>query len=316
METRRLQSFLTIVDTGSLTRAAMALNIAQPALSQQLANLESHFQQKLLIRSQQGVTPTEAGLVLYRYARSILKHVEQAEADVRRAMNALTGNVSVGLAPYSAGSTLSLSLLKAAREKFPDILLHISEGFGGAFSELIMTARLDMAVMHGAGPMRGISFHPLLVEEFYLVAPVEMSLPGEKADGIPLSELAETPLLLPTRVNFVRKAVDSAFSSIRQTPRIVAEIESVSTLRDAIGEAAGAAILPWSVANQVAIPSRSTIRRICNPKIEDTVSLCVSDHMPLSEAAVAIRGLLLDVALKAASSGFWQDSRRPDAPAA
>ena len=84
MDTRRLKSFLKIVDTGSLTRAAAALNIAQPALSQQLQSLVAHFRQKLLIRSQQGVTPTEAGRVLYRHAQAILKQFDQAETDVKR----------------------------------------------------------------------------------------------------------------------------------------------------------------------------------------------------------------------------------------
>lgn len=306
MDTRRLKSFIKIVDTGSLTRAAAALNIAQPALSQQLQSLEAHFRQKLLIRSQQGVTPTEAGRVLYRHAQAILKQFEQAEADVKRSSTSLSGHVSVGLAPYSAGGTLSLALLKAAREAYPDIMLRIVEGFAVAFSELIMNGRIDMAVMQGAGPMRGVSFQPLLVEEFFLVTPVEVALPGAGQSAIPLTDLADIPLMLPSKLNFVRRAVDAAFASIHQSPTIVAEVEALGTLRDAVAEGAGSTILPWSVACQVALPSRSVIRAISNPKIEETVSVCVSDQMPLSEAAVAIRNVLLDLALTAARSGRWQ----------
>lgn len=313
MDTRRLKSFLKIVDTGSLTRAAAALNIAQPALSQQLASLEAHFRQKLLIRSQQGVTPTEAGRVLYRHAQALLKQFEQTEADVKRASTSLSGSVSVGLAPYSAASTLSLALLQTVRAKHPDVLLHIVEGFAVAFSELIMTGRLDMAVMHGAGPMRGVNFQPLLMEEFFLVAPSGASLPGTSDAPIQLADLVGVPLMLPSRVNFVRKAVESAFASIHQTPRIVAEVESLGTLREAVGEGVGSTILPWSVANQIATPLRSVIRAISNPKIEDTVSMCVSDHMPLSEAAVAVRSILLDLALAAAKSGRWQNPKEKSA---
>lgn len=307
MDTRRLSSFVKIVDTGSLTRAAAALNIAQPALSQQLASLEHHFKQKLLIRSQQGVTPTEAGRVLYRHARTILKQLDQAQADVARAAASLTGSVAVGLAPYSAGSTLSLSLLKAARQHYPDILLHINESFGGAYSEMIMNGRLDMAVMHGAGPLRGVKFQPLLVEEFVLVAPLELQLPGNEDAAIPLAEIAGLPLLLPSQVNFVRRAVDSAFSGLRQVPRIAAEVESLGTLRGAVCDGTGVTILPWSVASQIAVPLRSAIRRISKPKIEETVSLCVSDQMPLSEAAAAIHALLFELAT--VESGQWQGTK-------
>jgi len=113
-------------------------------------------------------------------------------------------------------------------------------------------------------------------------------------------------LMLPSKLNFVRRAVDAAFASIRQTANIVAEVESLGTLRDAVAEGTGSTILPWSVACQIATPSRSVIRAISSPKIEETVSVCVSDQMPLSEAAVAIRNILLDIALTAARSGRWQ----------
>ncbi|WP_342364368.1 nitrogen assimilation transcriptional regulator NAC [Terrarubrum flagellatum] len=306
MDLRRLRSFLKIVDTGSLTRAAAALNIAQPALSQQLASLESYFRQKLLIRGPHGVTPTEAGRVLYRHAQALLKQFEQCESDVKRASASLSGNVSVGIAPYSAGSTISLALLKAVREKFPDVLLHIVEGFAVAFSELIMNGKLDMAIMHGAGPMRGVKFQPLIDEEFFLVASPAIKLPGDGRDPIDVAALIDIPLLLPSRVNFVRRAVDTAFSSIHRAPHIVAEVESLDTLREAVADGTGCAILPWSVANQIAIPHRSAVFAIANPRIEDTISIGVSDQMALSEAAVAVRGVLLDLALTAARSGRWQ----------
>jgi LysR family nitrogen assimilation transcriptional regulator len=117
--------------------------------------------------------------------------------------------------------------------------------------------------------------------------------------------------MLPSKLNFVRRAVDAAFASIHQAPTLVAEVESLGTLRDAVAEGVGSTILPWSVACQIATPSRSIIRAISNPKVEETVSVCVSDQMPLSEAAVAIRDVLLNIALTAARSGSWQAPKDP-----
>ncbi len=82
MNLRRLKYFVKIVDTGSLTRASAVLHIAQPALSQQIATLEGEFNQQLLIRTKRGVTPTDAGQVLYQHAISILKQCEFAPAAV------------------------------------------------------------------------------------------------------------------------------------------------------------------------------------------------------------------------------------------
>lgn len=305
MDLRRLRSFLRIVDTGSLTRAAASLNIAQPALSQQLVSLEKQFGQKLLIRSHHGVTPTEAGRVLYRHSQTLLKQFEQCESDISRATVSLSGNVSVGIAPYSAGSTITLEFLKAVRAQYPDVVLHIVEGFAVPFSELIMNGKLDIAFMHGSGPMRGVRFHPLIKEEFSLVASPAILLPHGRKYSLQLSDLIDVPLLLPSRINFVRKAIDAAFASIHHGPTVIAEIESLETLSKAVADGVGCAILPWSVANQIAISGRSFVKAITNPLIEDMISIGVSDQIPLSEAALAVRGVLQEVAHDAIKSGSW-----------
>jgi DNA-binding transcriptional LysR family regulator len=78
LDTRRLRAFIKIVDIGSFTRAAAILYIAQPALSQQVATLETHFRRKLLVRSKSGVRPTEAGRILYKHAQVMLRQLDLA----------------------------------------------------------------------------------------------------------------------------------------------------------------------------------------------------------------------------------------------
>jgi LysR family nitrogen assimilation transcriptional regulator len=99
MNLRRLKYFVKIVDIGSLTQAAEVLHIAQPALSQQVATLEGELDQQLLIRTKRGVTPTEAGKILYTHARTILRQCEQAQLAVNNVGQTLRGQVSIGLAP-------------------------------------------------------------------------------------------------------------------------------------------------------------------------------------------------------------------------
>src|SRR3982751_1601180 len=115
----KLKSFVKIVDAGSVSRAASILRTAQPALSQQIAALESHFKHKLLLRSNHGIVPTEAGLILYRHAQLLLKQ----------------------------------------------IVVHINDSFGHVLSELIMTGKMDMAMIYGSGPIKGVKLQPLFREE-------------------------------------------------------------------------------------------------------------------------------------------------------
>ncbi|MER5182347.1 nitrogen assimilation transcriptional regulator NAC [Streptomyces sp. NPDC002896] len=302
MDTRRLYSFVKIVDAGSITRAADILHIAQPALSQQLSALEVQFKQQLLIRSKRGIAPTEAGRALYRHAQLILRQVELAHAAVDVLGRAPAGNVSVGLAPYSMGAALALPLLTSVRERYPDILLHINENFGGVISEAIMTGRMDMAFIYGAGPLRGVQFEPLRTEDLFLIAaPGGAALPGE--GDVTLEELADVGLLLPSRIHTIRQVVDAAFQQASLEPRVVGEIESVLTLVSAVGADLGATVLPWSAARAILDVRNLVVRRIVNPTIHVKLSLCTSDSQPLSEPALAVHDLFHELITDFSESG-------------
>ena len=278
MNLRRLKYFVKIVDIGSLTQAADVLHIAQPALSQQLATLEGEFRQQLLVRTKRGVNPTEAGKVLYRHAQIILRQFDQAQSDVKHSSQTLSGQVSVGLAPGTAASALSLPLLKAVRARHPGVLLYLNENFGTTLSELIMNGRMDMAVLYGSKPVHGLSFMPLLKEELFLVSPADMPVPDQQ---IALAQLLDVELLLPRPYNVMRKLVDEAFMGIHRAPNVVAEIESATTLVAAIANGLGATILPGSAARVVGAACNARLSRIIDPVIEAPLSLCVSDHLPM-----------------------------------
>ncbi len=293
MNLRRLKYFVKIVDIGSLTQAAEVLHIAQPALSQQLITLEDEFQQQLLVRTKRGVTATEAGATLYRHAQLILRQYEQAQADVKSAGQALSGQVSVGLAPGTGASALSLPLLRTVRARHPNILLYINENFGTTLSELIMNGRMDMAVLYGDKPVHGLSFQLLMNEEMFLVAPRSMGIVREQ---ISVADLRDVPLLLPRPYNYLRKYVDEGFASVQTTPNVVAEIESASTLSAAVGAGIGATILPESTARVVAAGGDIVQSRIVSPVIKIPLSVCLSDHLPLSEPATVVKDILLELA--------------------
>ena len=293
MNLRRLRYFVKIVDIGSLTQSADVLHIAQPALSQQIATLEGEFRQQLLVRTKRGVTPTEAGQILYRHAQIILRQLEQAKSDVNNAGQNLSGQVSVGLAPGTAASALALPLLKTIRARHPSILLYLNENFGTTLSELVMNGRMDLAVLYaGKNVVHGLSYQPLLKEQLFLVAPqASPSLPEQ----IELSEVSHLELLLPRPYNYLRKYVDEAFSSLTKAAKVVAEIESVATLNAAVASGLGATILPESAARAMATSIQAQLCRIVSPVIEVPLALCESDHLPLSEPAQAVKDIILEL---------------------
>jgi LysR family transcriptional regulator, nitrogen assimilation regulatory protein len=293
MNLRRLQYFVKIVDIGSLTQAADILHVAQPALSQQLATLEGEVRQQLLMRTKRGVTPTEAGRVLYRHAQLILRQCDQARVEMQAASKGPTGSVAVGLAPGTAAAALALPLLRTVRARHPGILLYLNETYGTTLSELVMNGRMDMAVLYGGRiAVHGLAFLPLLKERLCVVGPGSMEPPP---GDVALPKLADTDFYLGRPYNVVRRMVDEAFAGLGTAPRVVAEVESDNTLTAVIAEGLGATILPESMARQIATSCDAWHRRIVDPVIEAPLALCQSDHLPLSEPAEAVRRIVLEL---------------------
>ncbi len=290
---RRLKYFVKIVDVGSLTLASDVLHVAQPALSQHIATLEAEFNQQLLIRTAKGVSPTEAGKVLYRHAQSVLKQMEQARVEVGNASATLKGKVSVGLAPGTAASGLALPLLRAVRRNYPEIVLHLNENFGTTLADQISDGRMDMAVLYANKVVPGLSLQPLLHEQLVLVTPPVHKFSQMRTS---LREVADLGLLMLRPSNVIRRLVDDAFSRAGCQPRVVAEIESIPTLVNAVASGFGATILPLSAARLVGDACNAFLTNISDPIARVPLALCQSDRLAMSPAATAVQAILTDLA--------------------
>ena len=293
MNLRRLKYFVKIVDVGSLTLASELLHVAQPALSQQLATLEAEFKQKLLLRTQKGVVATEAGKVLHRHAQAILRQIEQARADVLNAGRSIVGQVSLGLAPGTASSTLALRLLQAVHDRHPQIVLHINENFGATLLDSVRNGQMDMVMAYlGEGTMQGVTLDPLLTEDLCVVAPIGFF---DCDRDLVLEDLREVDLLLPCGTNQVRRHIDRALAKAHVAPRVVAEMESSQTLGAAVASGLGVTVLPVSAAKAVAMTANVQLHTIGGREIEVPLALCTSTQFAMSEPAQVVKAILLEL---------------------
>ena len=293
MNLRRLKYFVKIVDIGSLTQAAEVLHIAQPALSQQVATLEGEMDQQLLIRTKRGVTPTEAGKILYTHARAILRQCEQAQLAVCNVGQTLGGQVSIGLAPGTAASSITMPLLQAVRAELPDVLVYLHENSSSVLNDKLLSGQLDMAVLYDRSPTAGIISQPLLKEELFLVG--TRDCPGLTVD---LAAVAEMNLFLPRDYSAVRKRVDEAFSLRRLTAKITGEIDSISTLTAAIASGMGVTVLPESAARSLVSSANGWMARITSPSLNLPLSVNLSARTALSPQAQAVKDILMSLVVR------------------
>ena len=133
MELRQLRYFVAIADSGSVTKAAERVFVAQSALSHQLAQLEAELGVSLFERSRRGVGLTEAGQRFFPHAVSILRQAEEAVASARSTRQEPEGPVVFGL-PHSASSALALPLMREVRQRFPRVTLELTEELTGNLS--------------------------------------------------------------------------------------------------------------------------------------------------------------------------------------
>lgn len=240
MELRQLKYFVRIVEAGSVSRASQSLHVAQPALSQQINRLEEELGVQLLSRSVRGVTPTDAGMAIYRQAQLILKQVEATALIAAQADAGPAGPVAVGL-PWTVTTLLGLQLLQAVRQRFKAVRLEIVEGPSSVLAGLLAQGRLDLAVVFDNTTDGGLVMKPVAAEALLLVGPAG-SLAGLQA--CTLADVAARPLLLLSRPNGIREEIERLWATGSVKPQVVAEINAPSLLVEAIQAGLGFSVLP------------------------------------------------------------------------
>lgn len=280
MDLKQLEYFVRVAELGSFTRAAVALAVAQPALSRQVRLLEVELNQSLLVRNGRGATPTEAGKLLLAHGRGILHQVERAREELGRVRGSLAGRVAVGLPPTLA-RVLTVPLTRAFRQQLPDARLSISEGLSAVMQEWLLNGRLDIAVLYNAQPAAGIELVPLIEEDLLLV---QARPPGLAEDPPPmpiaLRDVAHLPLVIPNRPNAIRMHVEAEMAGIGCRPLVVLEIDGVSAILDLVADGAGCALLPRNAVTSSIRPSAFTMRPICQPALRTRLSLVTSSVRP------------------------------------
>jgi len=299
MDLRQLRYFVGIVQAGSLSRAANQLCVAQSAISHHLAKLESELDKQLVTRGPKGILLTESGVVLYRHAEAILRHVELAKHDAVSALNVPSGRVSIGL-PVAKATILSYELLTRVRRAHPQIVLHVTDGNSALLRERLVNGRLDIAVLFADKAERGLVVEPLLLEElFYVTADPDPS-------PIRLADAAQRPLLVPGPGSASRCVAEEAFKKHGLTATSVAEIDTLDTLRRAIASGIGNAILSWSSLYDGDREISLNCRRFADAQLVRPVALCfpgVGQHTPAVEAvAMTLKNLVRELV----EQGIWQ----------
>lgn len=300
MEIRQLRYFASIVEHGSIGKAALELGLVTSALSQQITRLENELSTRLLQRTSTGVVPTDAGIAFLRQAQLALRHIDDAALAARQAR--LSGHVSVGMAPSTSG-VMGVAFMKAMRERYPHVRLRMVESLSGHLGTMLGARQIDLAILFREEPAQRWSMMPLLDEKLFLVGRTD--LPGMPAGPqAKLGKLGDLPLILPTSKHGLRSLLDTAFRHAGYEPNIAVEVDGLAMLMDAVRGGIGATIQPGAALARAENAMLASVPVADGDATRPNLIASVSDD-ELSPAGLAARVLLAEVARTLVANERW-----------
>ncbi|MFM9899781.1 MAG: LysR substrate-binding domain-containing protein [Polaromonas sp.] len=290
MDFKQLDYFVRVAELGSFTRAAIALDIAQPALSRQIRLLEVELRQNLLTRNGRGAVPTEAGKLLLKHGRGILHQMAVAREELGAVRGALAGRVSIGLPP-SLSRLITVPLAQAFRQQMPQAQLTLTEGFSLSMQESLRIGNLDLAVLYNTERSIELEMTTLHAEELVLISPKASVKPGSKVNNAPsaqrqalsLAEVGDLPLILPSRPNAFRMLVEREMNAIGRQPQIALEVDGLNAILSLVKEGIGHAVLPIYTLSNFEESAPFTLRTITAPRIMSELMLVCSARRASTE---------------------------------
>ncbi len=287
MELKQLEYFVRVAELGSFTRASIALNIAQPALSRQIRLLEVELRQNLLSRNGRGATPTSAGKLLLEHGRGILHQVALAREELSTARGALAGKVSIGLPP-SLSKLITVPLTHAFRKELPQAQLTLTEGFSVLMFEGLRLGNLDMAVLYNPDKTPELEMSLLHEEELVLISPrasvkAATAKKEQQAQEVSLAEIADLALILPSRPNAFRILIEGEMIGIGCRPNITLEVDGLNAILNLVKEGLGHAVLPGYTLSNFDNVAPFLVRKIHTPRIQSRLELVWSARRPTTE---------------------------------
>lgn len=312
MDLRQLRYFRVIADEGSISAASQFLNVAQPALSLHVRNMEEHLGTRLLTRKARGVELTEAGALLLRRARVVLDEFARLEDDIRNLGSAPKGAVRLGL-PGTIGAILSVPLVLAMKEKFPEVRLTISDAMSGYILNWLREGLIDIAVLYVPVEEPQFKSDLLLSEELVLLAPNTTALPP----ALVPDALARLPLILPSPAHGLRTLLDGWARQHGITLQAKVELDSYSNIKALVESGYGCSILPLHAVVQNASEGRLRVTQFKNGVLRRDVFLVRHKSGRSSHASEATANLTHEIAEDLVKSEIWAGARlaeRQDSP--
>ncbi|MBR0801612.1 LysR family transcriptional regulator [Bradyrhizobium jicamae] len=262
MDTRFLQSLVTVIECGSIAEAARRLNLTPAGVTQRIRTLETDFGARLLSRSGRVMQPTPAGTAILERARSLINEVQDLKAIA--SSDELSGELRIGVMQTSLSGLFAGALIPFTRT-YPRVDVRIVRGTSSGLYEKLMGGEIDAAIT--SQPPFAIpktcEWHVLREEPFVVLTSASLKLRDAHA------VLASEPFIRLDRSVFAGRLIDDYLRKVGIRPKDRYELDGLELIAVMVDRGLGVSLLPdWAPPwpeglslRKLALPDRSFVRR-------------------------------------------------------
>ncbi|MCA0972540.1 LysR family transcriptional regulator [Halobacillus litoralis] len=244
MDFEAMQTFITVVDEKSFTKASERLNLSQPTVSFHIKNLESYFDTTLIERSSKRFRVTQTGEMVYQRARQVSGVIDKAKTEVFEFQNQVRGSIRIG-ASYTVGEYVLPSLLKEFDKHYPGVDLHVQIANTERVNRGVQLHDLDVGLVEGQVNHQGLSSIPFLEDKMVVIVPLHHPL--REKGTVTFDQLQDQTWLTRERGSGTGAMLDSMLEAYNIRPRKLITIGSNHGVVQSVKQGLGMSLISRTV---------------------------------------------------------------------
>jgi len=287
---------MTVVEAGSMAKAALRLGTSQPAVSRAVADLEHTLGVRLLERSAWGVEPTQYGQAIIRRGVAVFDELRQGVKDIEFLADPTAGELRIGCPePIAAGPVLTL--INRLARRHPRIVFHVATGNAPSIFSALLERRIEVAITRVAGPLDEAVLRVETLFDDSLVVAAGARNPLTRRRRIELAELTDERWVMPLTDSITTALATEAFRECGLELPQATVITQSQSLRNRLLVTAG--FLTFIHGFALAVPSKfPTIRAlpVAMPTTRRPIAIITLKNRTLSPLADAFIGNMRAIA--------------------
>ncbi len=302
-----LKAFIQVAEAGGYSRAAAKHRIAQSALSRRVARLESELGLRLVEREGRGVRLTGQGQLLVESSSRIFDEIEAVRRQMAEYSDEPRGEVTLAMPPTTAQVLAPLIAMEMS-ERYPEVRLHMLEGFSGTIHNWVVDGRVDLALLYEPEERSDIKLTPLVREPLYLFVAKSHRLKFpilQENDVVRFSDLPKVPLIMPNKSHSIRNMLERGAMERRLQLNVAFEVDGIRATKAMVQAGLGCTVSSYAAVYEDV--DEGWLEAIqTQPPLTWTLSLEEPKNKDLGRAVTVVRSVILEKLQALKEGGYWK----------